>query len=124
MKEVINTYLPLKRVSKKDLKIQAKSWITNGIRSSIKRRDKLLRKFIKIKDEVVEHELYATYKTLRNKIVSLTSAGKKLHFQKYFTENCKDISKTWSGIKNVINIRNFNKGQPTSILIDWELNET
>ena len=40
MKEVINTYLPLKELSKKDLKIQAKPWITNGIRSSIKRRDK------------------------------------------------------------------------------------
>ena len=126
MKEVINTYyLPLKRLSKKDLKFQAKPWITNGIRSSIKRRDKLLRKFIKTKDEVLKHELYATYKTLGNKIVSLTRASKKLHFQKYFTENYKDIRKTWSGInnviKNVINIRNFNKGQPTSILIDGEI---
>ena len=71
--------------------------------------------------DILKHKLYATYKTLRNKIVSLTRAGKKLHFQNYFTENCKDIRKTWSGIKNVINIRNFNKGQPTSILIDGEI---
>ena len=70
---------------------------------------------------MLKHELYATYKTLRNKIVSLTKAGKKLHLQKYFTENCKDIRKTWSDIKNVINIRNFNKGQPMSILIDGEI---
>ena len=100
---------------------QAKPWITNGIRSSIKGQDKLLRKFIKTKDEVLKHELYATYKTLRNKIVSLNRVGKKLHFQKYFMENCKDIRKTWSGIKNVIDIRNFNKGQPASILIDGEI---
>ena len=84
-------------------------------RSSIKRRDKLLRKFIKTKDEVLKHELYATCKTLVNKIVSMPRAGKKLHFQKYFAENCKDIRKTWSGIKNVIIKKNFNKGQPTSI---------
>ena len=70
---------------------------------------------------MLKHKLYATYKTLGNKIVSPTRAGKKLHFQKYFTENCKDIRKTWSGIKNVINIRNFNKGQPASILIDGEI---
>ena len=38
MHEVINTYLPLKKLSKKRLKIQAKPWITNGITSSIKRR--------------------------------------------------------------------------------------
>ena len=121
MKVVINTYHPLKKLSKKELKIQVKPWITNGIRSSIKRRDKLLRKFIKTKDEVLKDESYSTYKTLRNKIVSLTRAGKKLHFQKYFTENCKDIRKTWSGIKNVINICHYNKGQPTSILIDGEI---
>ena len=90
MKEVINTYLPLKKIDKKELKMLAKPWITDGIRSSIKRRDKLLRKFINTKDE----ELYSTYKTLRNKIFSLTREGKNLHFQKYFTENCKDIRKT------------------------------
>ena len=118
MKELINAYLPLKKISKKELKIQTKPWITNGIRSSIKRHDKLLRKFVKTKDEVLKDELYATYTTLRNKIVFLTRAGKKLHFQKYFTENCKDIRKTWSGIKNVINIRNFNKGQHGEISND------
>ena len=87
MQEIINTYLPLKKLSKKELKIQAKPWTTNGIRSSIKRRDKLLRKFIKTKDEVLKDQLYSTYKTLSNKIDSLNRAGKKLHFQKYFTEN-------------------------------------
>ena len=66
---------------------------------------------------MLKYELYATYKTLINKILSLTRAGKKLHFQKYFTENCKDNRKTWSVIKNVINIHNFNKGQPTFILM-------
>ena len=121
MQEIINAYLPLKKLSKKEFKIQVKPWITNVIRSSIKRRDKLLRKFIKPKDEVLKDELYSTYKTLRNKIVSLTRVGKKLHFQKYFTENCKDIKKTWSGIKNVINIHNSSKGLPRSILIDGEI---
>ena len=49
------------QLSKKELKIQAKPWITNGIRFSIKRRDKLLRKFIKRKDEVLKDELYSIY---------------------------------------------------------------
>jgi hypothetical protein len=103
------------------LKIQAKPWITNGIRSSIKRRDKILRKFIKTKDELLKEELYSKYKSLRNKIVSLIRTSKKLHFQQYFTENCNDIRKTWSGIKNIINIHNSNKGQPTSMFINGEI---
>ena len=71
---------------------------------------------------MLKDELYSTHKTLRNKIVSLTREGKKLIFQNYFAENCKDIRKTWSGITNVINICNSNKGQPRSILlIDGEI---
>ena len=32
-----------------------------------------------------------------------------------------DIRKTWNGIKNIINIRSSTKGQPSSILIDDQL---
>ena len=119
--EIIDIHLPLKKLSKKELKIQAKPWITAGIRNSIKRRDKLLRKFIKSKDEgKIKEDLYSKYKALRNKVVSLTRTSKKLHFQQYFAENSKDIKKTWSGIKNIINFRNANKGQPSSMFIDGE----
>ena len=44
-----------------------------------------------------------------------------MHFQNYFIKNAKDIRKTWSGIKNIINIRSSTKGQPTSILSDNKL---
>ena len=36
-------------------------------------------------------------------------------------ENSQNIKKTWTGIKNIINIKASNKGQPTSILINDEL---
>ena len=42
--EIIENYAPLKKLSKKEIKIQAKPWITKGIRISIERRDKILRK--------------------------------------------------------------------------------
>ena len=98
---IIDTYIPLKKLSKKELKIQAKPWITSAIRKSIERRDKILSNFIKSKDDEHKEELYSRFKSLRNKIVSLTRASKKLHFQRYFTENSKNIKKTWSGIKYI-----------------------
>ena len=98
-----------------------KPWITSGIRNSIKRRDKLLRKYIKAKDETIKEELHARYKNLRNRIVSMIRQSKKLHYQKYFTENANDIRKTWKGIKNIINIRDANKGQPTSMFIGKDI---
>ena len=98
-----------------------KPWITPGICNSIKRRDKLLRKYIKAKDDTIKEDLHARYKILRNQIVSIIRQSKKLYYQKFFTENANDIRKTWKGIKNIINIRELNKGQPTSMLIGKDL---
>ena len=70
-----------------------KPWITSGIRKSIKQIDKLLRKFIKTKNEELKEELYDKYKNIRNKIVSIIRASKKSHFQQYFIENGNDIKK-------------------------------
>ena len=59
--EVIDTYLPLIKLSKNP-EIQVKPWITSRIRKSIKQHNKLLRKFIKTKNEELKEELYAKYK--------------------------------------------------------------
>ena len=77
--------------------------------------------FINTSDLNRKNELHTEYKTLRNKIVSLTRKSKKLHFQNYFADNAKDIRKTWIGIKNIINIRTVSKNQPSSMLIDNNL---
>ena len=119
--EVMNKYIPLKKLTKKDFKLQMKPWITPGICNSIKRRDKLLRKYIEAKDDTIKEDLHARYKILRNQIVSIIRQSKKLYYQKFFTENANDIRKTWKGIKNIINIRELNKGQPTSMLIGKDL---
>ena len=119
--EIIDKHAPLKKVSKKELKLQAKPWITPGIQKLTKRRDKLLRLYIKTSETNRKEEIHTEYKQLRNKIVTLIRNSKKKHFQNYFTENAKDIKKTWTGIKNIINIRSSSKGQPTSILLDNEI---
>ena len=101
--------------------MQLKPWITPSICNSIKRRDKLLRKYIKTKDIIIKEEIHTRYKILRNQIVSIIRQSKKLHYQKIFTENANDIRETWKGIRNIINIRNVNKGQPTSMLIGKDI---
>ena len=45
--ELMNKCISLKKITKKDFKLQQKPWITLGLRNSIKRRDKILRTFIK-----------------------------------------------------------------------------
>ena len=47
---LIDTYLPLKKHTNKEINLQFKPWITCGIRKSIQRRDNLYKRFIKAKD--------------------------------------------------------------------------
>ena len=119
--EILNKHAPLKKLNKKQLRLQSKPWITPGIVKSIKRRDNLLKKYIKTTDVDIKENLHMEYKQVRNKIVAIIRKSKKHYFQNYFLENAKNIKKTWNGIKNVINIKSINQGQPISMFIDKEL---
>ena len=81
LKEVntlVDQYLPLKKITKKEIRHQFKPWITNGIRTSIKRREKLYKKFLRAKDENIKEMHHKNYKTIRNQIVTLCRESKKL----------------------------------------------
>ena len=118
--EIINKHAPLKKLNKKDFKLQAKPWITPGIIKSIKRRDKLLRLYIKTEGNRKE-EIHIEYKIIRNKIIDLIRKSKKNHFKNLFIENANNAKKTWASIRSIINIKPTNKGQPSSILLDENL---
>ena len=118
--EVLDKHVPLKKLTKKELRLQAKPWITQGILNSIKRRDRLLKKYINSTDLDLKNQFHIEYKALRNKIVAIIRKSKKKYYQKYFFENVNDIRKTWTGIKNIISIRAVTKNQPTSMLIENE----
>ena len=116
LNSIIDKYIPLKKITKKEIKLKCKPWITKGIRKSIQRREKLYKKFIKSKNQKSKDEFHQNYKELRNHIVTIIRESKKLHFKKYFTENINNIQKTWKGIKSVININNSIRSEPSCIL--------
>ena len=53
---LLDKYVPLKKISQKEYKRKFKPWITNGILTSIKRRDHIFGKFIKAKSP--DHNLH------------------------------------------------------------------
>ena len=53
---------------------------------------------------------------MRNHIVTLVRESKKLHFEKYFTENLNNIQNTWKGIKSIININSSIRRDPSCII--------
>ena len=118
---IIDKYVPMKQLSKKEVKNHFKPWITLGIRKSMQRRDKLHKKFLKCKNTDFKNEYHRQFKELRNKIVKLCRESKKNHYQTYFSENVNNIKNTWKGIKQVININNKSNNQPSSLLVGNKL---
>jgi len=121
LNSIIDKYMPLKRLTKGEIKQQYKPWITFGIRNSIKRRDALSKKFIKAKNKEVKQDYHVKYKELRNRIVTLCRVSKKIYFQNFFTQNANNLKNTWKGIKNLINLKKSVKGDPTAIIVDDKL---
>ena len=118
---LIDKYLPLKKLSRKETKNYFKPWITLGIRNSIKRRDNLHKRYIKAKDNETKNNYHAQYKELRNMIVTLCRESKKAYYQRFFNDNANNIKNTWKGINQIINIKSKKSNQISSLIINNEL---
>ena len=94
----------MKKLTRKEIGLSNRPWITNGILTSMKKRDSLYREFTLENDQAKRNEIFMSYKQYRNNIVNLIRVSKKDHFAKYFEENRSNIKKTWEGIRDIINI--------------------
>ena len=56
---IVNKYLPIRKMTKKEIKHKQKPWITNEILNLIKQRDKIYKRFLKTEDELVK-KIYST----------------------------------------------------------------
>ena len=95
---------PLKRLTKKEIGLCNRPWITNEILKSMAERDSLYKEFTVEKDQTKKNELYTSYKQLRNAVINSIRISKKCYYESYFTDHKDNIRKTWDGIRDIINI--------------------
>ena len=89
---LVDKYAPLKKTSNKKRRSKSNPWITNGILTSITKRDHLHKNFLKEKDPFFKSLLQQSFKLYRNKIVALCRLSKSNFFNKYFSDNKKDMA--------------------------------
>ena len=70
--------MPKRKITKKEFKQKYKPWVTRGILTSIRRKDKLLKKFIRTKNQIRKQIIHNEYKTPRNQILDLTKKVNKI----------------------------------------------
>ena len=121
LNSIIDRYMPLQKLTRKEMNQQSKPWITLGIKNSIKRRDNLRKKVIKAKNTDMKNDYLGRYKELRNQIVTLCRVSKKNYYHNYFAKNANNLKNTWKGINNLINLNKKIKVEPSSLMVDEQL---
>ena len=96
-KSVYNECFPVIKVKKKYR--NRLPWLTDGLKTSIKHKNKLYR--ISIKHPTAYN--ITLYKVYRNRLQILLKAEEKQHYQSLILANKDNLRKTWSIIKQVIN---------------------
>ena len=109
----VDTYAPLKKINKYNLKFKSKPWITPGLQKPIFVKNKLLTNFINKKDPVLKEEFHTNYKKYRNLLSTLMKKGKQAYYDKYFEKNWSNIKNTWKGIKSHISTKTKASSVPT-----------
>ena len=112
--KLLDEMAPFKKLTKKEISLKQKPWISPGILKSMHERDKIYKDIATETDPNRRDELHKKYKTYRNKIITLTRKSKKKHYSEYFLEHNANIKKTWEGIRQLINI---NKKKSMSIRV-------
>ena len=75
-------------------------------------KNKIYKQFCKYIDPLKKNEFNIKFKTYRNSILKLThQIDKEDYFKSYFENNKQNSKETWNRIRNLINIKIFEKSQ-------------
>ena len=116
IENLMNKYMPFKKMTQKEYKRKFKPWITKGILKSCAQRDRIHHLYTKSKDPNKKANILKQCKLVRNEIVNLIRISKANHYKNYFATNNKDLRKIWTGIKEIINVKSKTFETPSCIV--------
>ena len=93
-----NKHAPIKRWSRKEVKLKDKPWINDRIQKMMRIRDKILQK---MKKQLTPDNL-KLYKKFRNRVSNELKESKERYVHNYFSANSQNMKKLWSGIKTIM----------------------
>ena len=99
VKSYVDRHAPMKRLSKMEIKLHLKPWITNRIIKMMSHRDKLFLKWNKNRGDVQTHN---AYKKFRNRTRQEIRKSKREYYKNYVETHKSNMKQLWSGIKSII----------------------
>ena len=118
---MLDEFAPFKKLSKKELQLKSKPWISKKIQFLMWERDKTFKKYCKEINPDKKIDLFTKYKTMRNNITNQKRLNKINYYQNYFSTNSKKISAVWKGIRSIVNIKPTSKKDINIIDVDGSM---
>ena len=117
---ILDSHASLKKVTLKN-NFAKKPWITGGILSSIKQKNKLYHKFLAEKKTNKKETLHIHCKQYRNNLTKITRAGKILYYKTFFLNHKTNLKKAWKGIRTLINCKQKQNASSNSLMSNGSL---
>ncbi len=114
-----NKHAPIKRRSRREIKLKDKPWINDKIQKMMRIRDRILLKLRKKRN----NNNLTLYKKFRNRVCNEIKKSKESYFHNFFSTNTQNMKKLWSGIKTIISHKSSNSSSINKIK-DMEGNVT
>ena len=102
------------------MKFKTKPWITPGLQKSFSIKNKLLGKFIKLKEPTFKNEAHTKYKLYRNMLAMLLKRSKHTYFSSFFQNHINDLKNNWKCIKRITSLKDSSSTVPSTIFEDNE----
>ena len=95
--KLVDKYMPLKKLSRKEKSLHYKPWLTSGIQKSMKTRDYLQKQSFKLKTEEAEKQ----YKKYKNFVTRLQNLSYNSFFSNKITKNFKNKKRLWETVGEI-----------------------
>ena len=118
---LLNNHAPIIKLSKRQLKLKSKPWITKDLLTSMKIQDNYFSDFKECSSPGLKHYLHSKYKAYRNRIVSLLRISKKLYYRDFFFSNSRNLKKTWEGVFEIISAKSPKSQDDFNLLLNGKL---
>ena len=96
--DATNKHAPLRKLSRKEMKLKSKPWITKGLLKSISTKNKLFQQCYKQNNPF----LGAKYKSYLNTLTKIKEIAKRNYYQNELTTHRGDLAKQWKIINEII----------------------
>ena len=115
IERLLDEMAPIRRLTKKEIDLLKKPWVTFGLLKSMDERDRAHKQYAIEKDQIIKAKLWEDYRAKRNLVKILNRNSKRDYYASFFEENQSNIKRTWEGIREIVNISKKSKVSPTSI---------